>query len=258
VNFVGIKIDKVFKTFKINGVALSVLENINADFTQGEIVSIVGKSGCGKSTLLRIIAGLEPASEGFVEVDGRIVTRPSEKDVGIIFQEPRLLPWTNVEKNIEFGLSSPHPGNKKVLIREHVDLVGLSGFEKALPKQLSGGMQQRVSIARSLINRPSTLLLDEPFGALDAFTKINMQEEVLWIWEREKTTMILVTHDIDEAVYMGDKVLVMSERPGKIEKIIPIGLPRPRDRTSVNYDHFRKQVYREFFRSGDSLLEYAI
>jgi sulfonate transport system ATP-binding protein len=257
-SFMGIKIDKVSKVFKINGIALSVLENIDIDFTQGEIVSIVGKSGCGKSTLLRIIAGLEPASEGFVEVDGRIMTRPSEKDVGIIFQESRLLPWTSVEKNIEFGLSSPHPKNKKDIIQEHVDLVGLSGFEKALPKQLSGGMQQRVSIARSLINRPSTLLLDEPFGALDAFTKINMQEEILRIWEREKTTMILVTHDIDEAVYMGDIVVVMSERPGKIEKIIPIDLSRPRDRTSDNYDYFRKLVYREFFRGGDSLLEYAI
>jgi sulfonate transport system ATP-binding protein len=254
----GIKLNNVFKAFDINGIRLSVLENISIDFSQGEIVSIVGKSGCGKSTLLRIIAGLEAVTDGLVEVNGRIVTRPSEKDVGIIFQESRLLPWANVEKNIEFGLSSPHPKNKKELIQEHVELVGLSGFEGALPKQLSGGMQQRVSIARSLINRPNTLLLDEPFGALDAFTKITLQEEVLRIWEREKTTMILVTHDIDEAVYMGDRVVVMSERPGKIEKIIPVDLPRPHDRTSDQYGYFRKQVYREFFHSEKPFVEYTI
>jgi sulfonate transport system ATP-binding protein len=255
---VGIKINNVSKSFRINDVPLHVLEKIEIDIGQGEIVSLVGKSGCGKSTLLRIIAGLESASEGFVEVNGRTVVRPSEKDVGIIFQESRLLPWNNVEKNIEFGLSTPHPGNKKRLVQEHIELVGLSGFEKALPKQLSGGMQQRVSIARSLINRPSTLLLDEPFGALDAFTKINLQQEVLRIWEQEKTTLILVTHDIDEAVYMGDRVVVMSERPGKIVKIVPIDMPRPHDRTSDLYDYFRKEIYREFFQTDDPKLEYNI
>lgn len=193
-----------------------------------------------------------------MELNGVEVKRPSEKDVGIIFQESRLLPWSSVEKNIEFGLSVPHPKNKKDIIREHIELVGLTGFEKALPRQLSGGMQQRVSIARSLINRPGVLLLDEPFGALDAFTKINMQQEVLRIWEKEKTTLILVTHDIDEAIYLGDRVMVMSSKPGRINKIIPIDLLRPRDRASDNFDHFRKMIFHEFFNSKEPSLEYNI
>ena len=254
----GIRIKNISKKFEINGNSISVLENINMDIMEGEIVSIVGKSGCGKSTLLRIIAGLETASDGNVEVNGREVKEPSEKDVGIIFQESRLLPWSNVEKNIEFGLSAPHPRNKKELIHEHIALVGLVGFEKALPKQLSGGMQQRVSIARSLINRPNALLLDEPFGALDAFTKINLQQEVLRIWEKEKTTLILVTHDIDEAIYLGDRVMVMSEKPGSIEKVISVELPRPRDRAGDDFDYFRKKVYHEFFKNDAPLVEYNL
>jgi sulfonate transport system ATP-binding protein len=254
----GIRVNNVKKTFAINGGELVVLDGIQIDIADGEIVSIVGKSGCGKSTLLKIIAGLDSATAGNVELDGVPITGPAEKAIGIIFQESRLLPWSGVEKNIEFGLSSPLPPNKKELVQEHIALVGLTGFEKALPKQLSGGMQQRVSIARSLINRPRALLLDEPFGALDAFTKISMQQEVLRIWETEKNTMILVTHDIDEAIFLGDRVLVMSAHPGRFEQDIRIDLPRPRDRASNDFDYYRQKVYRQFFPPEQILPEYSI
>lgn len=177
----------------------------------------------------------------------------------MIFQEARLFPWLNVEQNIEFGISKKiTKREKKHLIYKHIELVGLEGFEKAFPNQLSGGMQQRVSIARALVNRPSLLLLDEPFGALDALTRINMQNEVLRIREIEKTTMILVTHDIDEAIYLGDRVVVMSSRPGTIKKNIPIDLPRPRERMTPDFFNIRKEIYFEFFGSSEIPIEYNI
>lgn len=255
----AINIKNVQKTFAIDGKEIEVLRDINFSIADGQIISIVGTSGCGKSTLLKIIAGLESATSGSVELNGKKIERPSERDIGVIFQEPRLLPWSSVEKNIEFGISQSLPKQeRKEWIQEHIELVGLKGFEKALPKQLSGGMQQRVSIARSLINRPNALILDEPFGALDAFTKINMQKEVLHIWEKEKTTLILVTHDIDEAIFMGDQVIVLSNKPGRIKKIIPVDLPRSRDRTGDDFSHIRKLVYEQFFQSEEPPIEYNI
>jgi sulfonate transport system ATP-binding protein len=255
----AINIKNVQKLFVIDGKQLEILHDINFSVADGQIVSIVGTSGCGKSTLLKIIAGLENASSGAVELNGKKIERPSEKDIGVIFQEPRLFPWSSVEKNIEFGISqSLSKQERKLLIKEHIELVGLNGFEKALPKHLSGGMQQRVSLARSLINRPKALLLDEPFGALDAFTKINMQKEVLHIWEKEKTTLILVTHDIDEAIFMGDQVVVLSNKPGTVKKIIQVSLPRPRDRTSDDFAHVRKLVFEQFFPKEEIPIEYNI
>jgi sulfonate transport system ATP-binding protein len=166
----------------------------------------------------------------------------------MIFQESRLFPWLTVLGNIRFGISRDiSEAEKTKLVQEHVELVGLKGFEKALPRQLSGGMQQRVSIARALVNRPDVLLLDEPFGALDALTRIQMQNEILRIWETEKVTMILVTHDIDEAIYLGDKVIVMSKRPGKIKKMVDITESRPRDRNDEYFSHIRKEIFLEFF-----------
>lgn len=255
----AINIRNLQKTYTINEKELAVLSDISFSVADGEIVSIVGVSGCGKSTLLKIIAGLETASSGSVDLDGKVVEQPSEKEIGVIFQESRLFPWSTVEKNIEFGLSEGIPKQeRRELVQQHIELVGLSGFEKALPSQLSGGMQQRVSIARSLINRPRALLLDEPFGALDAFTKINMQKEVLKIWGKEKTTLIIVTHDIDESIFLGDRVVVLSNKPGKIKKIIPVELARPRERTGDDFAHIRKQVYEQFFEEESVSVEYNI
>jgi sulfonate transport system ATP-binding protein len=168
----------------------------------------------------------------------------------MVFQESRLFPWLTVKKNIEFGISKREKTKEK-LISDLVELVGLKGFENALPKQLSGGMQQRVSIARGLINNPDVLLLDEPFGALDAITRINMQNEILRIWQAEKKTMVLVTHDIDEAIYLGDKVVVLSSRPGTVRKVIDVDMARNRDRNSPQFSILRKEIYREFFDDAE-------
>lgn len=255
----GLIIKNVRRVFSIKGNDLEVLKDINLDIRDGEIISIVGASGCGKSTLLRLIAGLDQVSGGEIRLDDKIINKPNEKEIGVIFQESRLFPWSTVEKNIEFGITEKlSKEEKKRRIERHVKLVGLKGFEKALPDQLSGGMKQRVSIARSLINRPRVLLLDEPFGALDAFTKMNMQEEVLRIWAREKMTLIVVTHDIDEAIYLADRVVVMSDKPGVIKKIIPIEIARERDRTSVDFANYRRQVYDEFFTRKEPSIDYVI
>lgn len=255
----GLKINNVRRVYNINGNELEVLKDINLEVGDHEIISIVGASGCGKSTLLRLIAGLDPVSGGEILLNGKKIEKPDEKEIGVIFQEPRLFPWSSVYKNIEFGINMKMPKDeKKKLIQDHIRLVGLEGFEKALPGQLSGGMMQRVSIARSLINRPHLLLLDEPFGALDAFTKINMQDELLEIWNKERMTMILVTHDIEEAVYLADRVVVMSEKPGIIKKIIPIELPHDRDRTSKNFAHYRRLVSNQFFEPKDEIFQVTI
>lgn len=254
----SIAIEHVTKKFELESEKLEVLQDIHLDIQAGEFISIVGASGCGKSTLLRIMSGLDQATDGVVKIEGKVVEKPSV-DIGVIFQESRLFPWLTVEGNIEFGIHEKmSKEDKKQLVREYISLVELNGFEKALPKQLSGGMQQRVSIARSLINKPDILLLDEPFGALDAFTRINMQNEILRIWEAEKKTMILVTHDIDEAIYLGDRVVILSNRPGKIKTIIPIDLPRARNRTSDDFMAIRRKVFLEFFESSTKSIEYFI
>ncbi len=251
-------INHVKKIFQLDTGNLEVLSDINLEVESGEFISIVGASGCGKSTLLRIIAGLETASEGGVSIGDRRVEKPSV-ETGMIFQEPRLFPWLTVEQNIEFGIHKKLPREtRNRLIREHIDLVKLDGFEKALPRQLSGGMQQRVSIARTLINQPSVLLLDEPFGALDALTRINMQNEVLRIWQAEQTTMLLITHDIDEAIFLSDRIIIMSDRPGIIKKIIPVPMPRPRDRSSYEFMKIRKEIYSEFFEDSDISIDYYL
>lgn len=246
-----IEIQNLNKQFKIDNKNVDILQNINLAFEEGEFISIVGASGCGKSTLLRMISGLESVEQGKICLDGVPVTKPSLA-CGMVFQESRLFPWLSVEKNIEFGIANQVDNKKKKkLVEDLICLVGLKGFEKALPKQLSGGMQQRVSIARGLINNPKVLLMDEPFGALDAITRIHMQNEVLRIWEAEKKTMILVTHDIDEAIYLGDKVVVLSSRPGKIEEVVDVKLSRPRDRSGEEFIRLRKEIYKQFFKSAD-------
>ncbi len=255
----GLSIKNVKRVFTINNSELEVLRDISLDIEDGEIIAIVGTSGCGKSTLLKLISGLDQVSSGEIRLDDKIIDRPNQKEIGVIFQESRLFPWSTVEKNIEFGITEKFSKEeRRKLVKKHIELVGLQGFEKALPGQLSGGMMQRVSIARSLINRPRVLLLDEPFGALDAFTKINMQQEVLHIWEQEKMTMILVTHDIDEAIYLADRVVVMSDKPGVIKKIISIKMSRERDRTSQEFATYRRKIFDEFFVRKEDQVEYII
>lgn len=255
----SIEIRNVKKVFPIKNSSIEVLKNVDLKIADGEIVSIVGGSGCGKSTLLRIISGLDKATDGEVIIDGKKVDGSSKKDIGVVFQEPRLFPWSTVEKNIEFGITDKlTKEEKKERVKYYIDLVGLAGFENALPHQLSGGMQQRVNIARSLINEPKALLLDEPFGALDAFTKINLQNEVLKIWEQKKTTLIIVTHDIDEAIYMGNRVVVMSSKPGVVKKEIPVELPRRRNRTGTDFAYIRRKIFAEFFEETEELAEYVI
>uniref|UniRef100_UPI003341194D ABC transporter ATP-binding protein n=1 Tax=Castellaniella defragrans TaxID=75697 RepID=UPI003341194D len=234
------------KTFLQAGSNVLALSGIDLSIEPGTFISIVGGSGCGKSTLLRIIAGLEPDYEGKVTLDGKTIHKPG-LDRGMVFQEHRLLPWLTVEENIAFGLNGIPSAEVRRRVDAHLELVGLTGFAKAYPNQLSGGMSQRVAIARALANQPKILLLDEPFGALDALTKIQMQNEVLRIWQTEKTTMILVTHDIDEAIFLGDRIVVMSPRPGTIKKILPVALPRPRNRSSAGFMELRKEVLGEFF-----------
>lgn len=246
-----IKIKNLNKQFTIKNNSIEILKNINLEIKKEEFVCIVGASGCGKSTLLRMISGLDFPTSDEITIHDEPVTKPSQ-NVGMIFQESRLFPWTTVEKNIAFGISGKlDPKEKKEKVKYFIDLVGLKGFEKALPKQLSGGMQQRVSIARSLINNPEVLLLDEPFGALDAITKINMQSEVLRIWKTEKKSMILVTHDIDEAIFLADKIVVLSSKPGEIKKVINVNLSRPRDRSSTSFIDIRKTIYKDFFESSN-------
>lgn len=254
----GLQIEHVNKVFQLDSGSLRVLEDIDLKIEGGQFISIVGASGCGKSTLLRMIAGLEHPTAGKIIVNGEEVKKPSVK-IGMIFQESRLFPWLTVEENIAFGIHGEiSKEEKKSKVQGLIDLVQLSGFEKALPRQLSGGMQQRVSIARTLINNPEVLLLDEPFGALDALTRINMQNEVMRIWKVEKNTMILITHDIDEAIFLSDRILVLSDRPGVIRRDIRVDAPRPRDRSSYDFMKIRKEIYAEFFENSNIDIEYYI
>lgn len=239
----NLAIRNVSKKFNVTNGTLDVLKEVNFSVVPGEFVSIVGASGCGKSTLLRLIVGLDSDYSGDILLDGNAISGTS-LDRGIVFQEHRLLPWLTVEDNVGLGLESSgqSAAERKRIVHEHIRLVGLAGFEEAYPHQLSGGMAQRAAIARGLVNRPEILLLDEPLGALDALTRIYLQEELLRIWEQEKTTMILVTHDVEEAIFLSDKIVVMQARPGAIREVLPVELPRPRDRASHEFADVKRQI----------------
>lgn len=239
-------ITNLSKTYRGRDQGVPALKDISLSVAPHEFLSIVGASGCGKSTLLRIISGLDTDYKGIVTLAGRKIAGAG-LERGIVFQEHRLLPWLTVQGNMEFALPKGTSAEKAALIAGHLKMVGLSGFEQAYPSQLSGGMNQRVAIARALINRPDLLLLDEPFGALDALTRLKLQQEFLGIWEKEQTTMIMVTHDIEEAIYLGDRVIVMSERPGTIRREFIIDLPRPRNRSDAAFLEIRREIYREFY-----------
>ncbi len=245
-----VKINRLCKSFKKGKDNLLVLHDINFAINEGEFVCIVGGSGCGKSTTLRILVGLDTDYTGEVLFQDTPVSGPS-RDRGIIFQEPRLFPWLTVEENVGYSLGDLSKKEKKKKVTEMIDLVGLIGFEKTYPKQLSGGMAQRANIARALVNKPRLLLLDEPFSALDAFTKITMQREIYRIKEAEKSTMIMVTHDIEEAVYLADRVVMLSSRPGSVKRIVPIDLPHPRNRNSGEFVKIKKMIFDEFFDSEE-------
>jgi sulfonate transport system ATP-binding protein len=241
----AIRISDINKTFKSpDGISEDVraLENFSLDIRPGEFISLIGPSGCGKSTLLRLIGGLDKPDNGELFIDDKKITAPGS-DRGFAFQGSNLFPWLTVEKNIAFGLKARRIfKDKKEDVKKFIKLVGLEGFEKNYPHQLSGGMQQRVSLARALVGYPSVLLLDEPLGALDAFTRMNLQDEILNIWRENKMTMIMVTHDVDEAIYMSDRVVVMSARPSKVEAVIDINLSRPRARTQDVFQNYRAQI----------------
>lgn len=237
-------IEHLNKTFTTQNEQIVALREVNLHVQQGEFITIIGPSGCGKSTLLKIVAGLDVEYVGKVELNGQPIKGPG-LEKGFIFQEPRLFPWLTVEKNIA-GDQSLKDSRVRERVNELIQLVKLEGFEKAYPKELSGGMAQRVSIARALLRNPDILLLDEPFGALDAFTRSHMQEVLLTIWETNKTTMILVTHDLDEAVFLGERVVIMNPRPGHIKSVLPIELSFPRKRSSLGFQEMRRAVLNEF------------
>lgn len=231
------------KSYRLNGTPLPVLRDINLNIRSGETLAIVGASGSGKTTLLRVLAGLEDPDAGEVLIDGKL-TRGVGTDRAVIFQEPRLLPWLTVLDNVGFGLETRglSRGQARDRARRYVQLVGLQQFEDAYPRQLSGGMAQRVGIARALAVQPEILLLDEPLGALDAMTKISMQQELARIWRDEDVTTVLVTHDLEEAIYLADRVLILPREKGGEPRLNEIDLPRPRDRSASAFVRQREEL----------------
>lgn len=235
------------KSFTLNGKPLPVLKNINLDIRSGESLAIVGASGSGKTTLLRILAGLDDADNGEVLVDGKAIHGVGSERA-VIFQEPRLLPWLTVIDNVSFGLETQGLSRKDAhsRARRYIQLVGLQQFENAYPRQLSGGMAQRVGIARALAVQPEILLLDEPLGALDAMTKISMQQELARIWHDGAVTTVLVTHDLEEAIFLADRILILPREKGAEPRIIDIDLPRPRDRSTPAFVRHREELLNVF------------
>jgi NitT/TauT family transport system ATP-binding protein len=227
----------VEKTFPTRNGTVQALHDINLTLADGEFLSVVGASGCGKSTLLRIVAGLEPPTSGSLTLDNAPLQGPG-RDRGMVFQQYTLYPWLSALENVEFGLRHLPKKQRADVARRFLDVVGLSDFAGSYPFQLSGGMQQRVAIARALALRPSILLMDEPFGALDAQTRSLMQELLLSIWERDRLSVLFVTHDIDEAIFLADRICVLATKPGRVREMIDVPLPRPRD--------FSQQMGNEF------------
>ena len=243
----SVRIRGVSKTFLIDGKPLPVLDDISIDVPAGHFLAIVGARGCGKSTLLRMVAGLEREFHGEITVGEKRVEGTS-LDRGMVFQDHRLFPWLTVEENVALAFEATQVPKAEVRRRvaEHLELVGLAGFANAYPGQLSGGMSQRAAIARALVNEPQVLLLDEPLGALDALTKVRLQRELQRIWSVKGVTMILVTHGIEEAVFLADTVVVLAARPGRIRKTVAIDLPRQRDRSDPRYIALRDDILAEF------------
>jgi NitT/TauT family transport system ATP-binding protein len=226
------------------------LQDVSLGVRDSEFLCLLGPSGCGKTTLLRIIAGLIDPDDGIVLLDGQ-PSMGTDADKGMVFQRDATFPWLTVEKNVEYGLKlrGRSRAEREPIVQKYIQLVGLSGFEKAFPKELSGGMRKRVDIARTYAYNPKVLLMDEPFGSLDLFTKTRMQAELLSLWSQERKTIIFVTHDLDEAIYLADRVVVMSKRPGRIREIIEINLPRPREvdvKVSEEFGSIKRRLWAQF------------
>jgi NitT/TauT family transport system ATP-binding protein len=239
-----LSVEHLSMEFDRDGQSTVVLNNIDLEVGQGEFLCIVGPSGCGKSTLLSTLAGFLSPTSGEVRIDGEIVSEPDPRRI-FVFQERGVFPWLTVEGNIDFGLFHLSRAERRKRVAHYVKMVGLEGFEKAYPAELSGGMKQRVEVARALAVNPDMLFLDEPFGALDSITRLIMRGELLRIWEAERNTVIFVTHDIDEAVQLGDRVAVMSDRPARIQQIVDIDIPHPRDLSAPRYLELRNGILRQ-------------
>jgi NitT/TauT family transport system ATP-binding protein len=221
---------------------ISVLEDVTLEVRDGEFVCLVGPSGCGKSTLLNIAGGFLAATAGEILVDGQPVTGPDPRRI-FIFQENAVFPWLTVEENIGFGVRRPTPAERRELVAHYIEMVGLTGFAKAYPRELSGGMRQRVEIARALAAEPDVLFMDEPFGALDYLTRLRLRAELIQIWQREKRTVLFVTHDVEEAVQLADRIVVMGKRPARIRAIVPVGVDRPRDLDDPLLRFLRDEIF---------------
>jgi sulfonate transport system ATP-binding protein len=242
-------LDRVGKTYP-NGVR--ALDGISTEVAPGEILVIIGGSGCGKSTMLRAISGLDTPTQGKVVLDGIVIAAPHE-EIGIIFQEPRLLPWLRVADNVGFGLENRPREERNTRVARALERVGLAEKARVWPRELSGGQAQRVAILRALVPRPRVLLLDEPFSALDAFTRADLQDHLLDLWADLKPTLVMVTHDVEEAIVLADRIMVMRPRPGRIYEEIACDLPRPRDRQSAAFDFVKRRVLAALDRSLDRL-----
>jgi NitT/TauT family transport system ATP-binding protein len=241
---IKVKIRDVSKIFTTDGNSVSVLEKVSLDIKQGEFICLLGPSGCGKSTLLNIVAGFLEPSSGEVTIEGEKVTGPDPRRI-FVFQERGVFPWLTVEGNIGFGLFNLSKAEKAQRIAHYVQLVGLKGFEHAYPQELSGGMKQRLEVARALAVNPDILFLDEPFGALDSITRLIMRSELLRIWEAERKTILFVTHDIEESVQLADRVVVMSARPATIREVVEIDIPHPRDISDRRYLELRDSIFEQ-------------
>jgi ABC-type nitrate/sulfonate/bicarbonate transport system ATPase subunit len=254
----ALRVNRITKSFAAPDDPLTrrlALSDISISLEPGELVALIGPSGCGKSTLLRLIAGLDSPDSGELTVGPEPITAPSAQR-GLVFQDPNLFPWLTVRRNIEAGLVARGLlRENRAEVDEFMRLVGLEAFANAYPHHLSGGMAQRAALARVLINHPKVLLLDEPLGALDAFTRMQMQDEVLRLWQARRTTMLLVTHDIDEAIYMSDRILIMTPRPGRIERTISVDLDRPRQRSADDFLRLRTEILQYLHFAGKGPVE---
>jgi NitT/TauT family transport system ATP-binding protein len=242
-----IEINNVSKTYSASGSNFVALKNVSLSINRGEFICLLGPSGCGKSTLLNALAGFEQVTSGSITIDGKEVKAPNIKNI-TIFQNYGLLPWRTVQANVELGLEAigVKGRDRECIALKYINLVGLSSFCKSFPNELSGGMQQRVAIARALAVDPEIIFMDEPFGALDAITRIKLQDDISEINKSKHKTVIFVTHDIDEAVYLADRVVVMTPNPGKVSQIVEITLGDVRDRVSGDFDYFRKKIFNIF------------
>jgi len=254
-----IEVNEACKHFKQDDREFTALDHVSLGIEKGEFICLLGPSGCGKSTLLNALAGFEKVNSGSVKIDGKDVTEPSLRNI-TIFQNYGLLPWRTVQKNVELGLESKKiPKDRRAEIaKKYINLVGLEGFEKRYPRQLSGGQQQRVAIARGLAVDPDIIFMDEPFGALDAITRMKLQEDILRISREQKKTIIFVTHDIEEAVFLADRIVVMMANPGRIKSIVKVPLGNTRDRTGRDFLYVRDRIFELFNMKSDSYIEYYI